>query len=378
MPEADLEASGRESAAIAVVEHMAARMRRDSKDQTRSVLRSDRRTRRGFERRLWRRWGRAFDLFDLVTILCTQFGAEANKLHRPSASERQDFTFEALVLIHARACSITREIAALLRGGFPDGAGARGRTLYEAAVVAFALHRGGRDVAERFLLHDIVGRAKDARAYLTHQGALGLEPLEESEVEELEADAAKLCERFGKEFRKDYGWAAELFKGSAPNLHSLADFVGLDHLDPYYRAANHEIHSGGRAAALTMIDFRGQDMLRAGSMNSGLAEPGHGALISLIQITTCLLTHCDVNSDHPSFTGAAESRCIATLSDEAGEAFGAAQAAIDRAERRYAKSLSRRKRRRALSRRLALAVRRGASGARSRWTGADVDHEAEK
>lgn len=73
--------------------------------------------------------------------------------------EKQDYLFEALTGLHARACRVAVEIHHLLAGGFPMGALARCRTLHEIAVTMMILADFGcmdehPDLAERFLLHE--------------------------------------------------------------------------------------------------------------------------------------------------------------------------------------------------------------------------------
>lgn len=97
-------------------------------------------------------------------------------------------------------CRVAAEIGTLLRSGFPEGAAARGRTLHELAVVSFVIKDASPDVGERFLLHDGVGRCKDAESYFANQAALGLEPLEISELEALRAVTNPV--------RKQIGYAA--------------------------------------------------------------------------------------------------------------------------------------------------------------------------
>jgi hypothetical protein len=158
----------------------------------RGRLRRNRSARRGFERRLSRTWRKAFDLFDLTALEFLELGAAANRSARPEAASAQDFEFEALVRLHARGCRVSGEIGSLMRGGYPEGVAARGRTLHEAAVIAFAIQEGGLDVAERYLLHDAIGRAEDAREYFKHQAEAGLEPVTADEVKEVEQVAQDL------------------------------------------------------------------------------------------------------------------------------------------------------------------------------------------
>ena len=100
------------------------------------MLRQHRRIRRGFERRLFRRWRKALRLYETIMVAAQEAGADFNDKYRAEARQQDDFVFEALVSLHGRASRITSETYALLRTGHADGAQARWRTLHELAVVA--------------------------------------------------------------------------------------------------------------------------------------------------------------------------------------------------------------------------------------------------
>ncbi|NJM53745.1 MAG: hypothetical protein HC846_10380 [Blastocatellia bacterium] len=74
--------------------------------------------------------------------------------------------FEVLLSLYARACLVSSEILVLLKAGFPDGSHARWRTLHEIAVVAMFIEKHGKEVAERYLLHEYV---EDYKGAMQHQ-----------------------------------------------------------------------------------------------------------------------------------------------------------------------------------------------------------------
>ncbi len=76
-----------------------------------------------------------------------------------------DFVFDVVIRLHARACQIASEVLKLLKSGFADGAHARWRSLHEVAVVALFIHKHGNDVAEKYLLHDVVESYRAATQY---------------------------------------------------------------------------------------------------------------------------------------------------------------------------------------------------------------------
>src|SRR5205823_6083293 len=68
----------------------------------------------------------------------------------------------AVIFLLTRAISTAHEVCALLRAGFPVGATARWRTLYELSVVSGVLRVGNRGTAARYVNHRWVLVAKEA------------------------------------------------------------------------------------------------------------------------------------------------------------------------------------------------------------------------
>jgi hypothetical protein len=277
--------------------------------------------RRGFEARLAHRWLDALVLYESVLVASQEMGSEFAQHHRDGAVEEQDLVFEALVRLQARACLTASEILSLLRSGYPFGAHARWRTLHELAVVAGLIARSGREVAERYLLHQGIQEAKDADDYQKYAERLGYEPFREDEMQAHRKLWAELIERFGRPFKNPYGWAVPLFEGNSdPKFRDLEKLAGLDHLRPHYGWASHRVHAGAKGAALNIVSRGPESAYLTGPTNAGLADPGHGALISLLQVTTDLILF-----GRPSAEGSphvtAMVTALAQLVDEAGDEF---------------------------------------------------------
>jgi Family of unknown function (DUF5677) len=255
------------------------------------MLREHRDFRRGFEQRLQQRWGPALDLYECVRVCCLESGETFHSRYEPR-NDDSDLKHEALTLLHARACLVTSEVQGLLRTGHAAGAQARWRTLYELAVIAFTLGENEPALSERFLLHRLVERYKDAVVYQRYCEAIGYERFSGEEIAELQRQYDEVVARFGGSFKNDWGWAAPLFPANPPaTLAKLAELVGLDHLKPWFRLSSHDIHSGA-TGAMHVRDLYGQgDAMLAGPSNGGLADPGNGALISLYQVTSALLIY---------------------------------------------------------------------------------------
>ncbi|HSH61831.1 MAG TPA: DUF5677 domain-containing protein [Acidimicrobiales bacterium] len=287
--------------------------------------------RAAFEERLHDRWGDALDRFYEVVVCSQEFGANFTEKHMEEAGAENDLAFEVLSRNHARACLTALEVWTLLRAGYPTGAHARWRLLHELAVVCTVIgsHRHVPDLAERYLLHEVVVSAKDARIYQATCSDFGYEPLSDEEFNSLQTHETKLVARFGKTFKNEWGWAAPLFQGK-PRFSLLEKTASLGHLQGFHRWASHGVHAGAKGAALNVMQRGPQGFNLAGPRNSGLADPGHGALISLHQVTVAFLFNGRPATGDPDDLLA--TKALGILVDDAGAAFLAAHAQLEKDE----------------------------------------------
>lgn len=92
-------------------------------------------TKAEFEQGINNRWGKPLELLERFIIWSNETGQSINEEHRFEAAQDQDFVFDALVRLHARATQVAMEIHYLLTAGFADGAFARWRSLYELSII---------------------------------------------------------------------------------------------------------------------------------------------------------------------------------------------------------------------------------------------------
>jgi hypothetical protein len=290
---------------------------------------------RAFRRRLAKTWGEAFTLYEIVLVCATEAGSDFDAVYRPGAAKENDMVFEALVGLHARACLVATETYELLKGGFPHGAQARWRTLHEHAVYAAVIADQGPGVAERYLLHDVIEHADEVDTYQSKlAGRFGREPYSQEEVDQMHARRDALLKRFGRQFGGHYGWAAELFPMKPRfGFGDLEKLARLDHLRPFYDRSTHiGIHATSRGARLNVLKRGDRRFRLVGPTNIGMAEPGHGALISLVQVTTTLLIKGRPLDDPMRLV---VSEALLKLTDDAGDAFLAAAKRLQAKEERF-------------------------------------------
>lgn len=236
----------------------------------------------GFRRRLQQRWGAPLQLFAVQLGLSIQFGADLNQWMRSKPSEGRSSLIECVLRLHARACQIAGEVEALLRAGFADGALSRWRTLHEVAVIAMFLQERGEDVAQRYLDHLAIDSLDLARKYAAAQEALGQHPVSPKEMQGLEARAAALKLKYGKDFGHEYGWAASALNIPSPNFTQIEKAVSIEKYRPYYKLASSTIHAGPKGAFWKLgLTADTQHGLLAGPSNAGLEEAGRLTALTL-------------------------------------------------------------------------------------------------
>jgi hypothetical protein len=250
----------------------------------------------GFEGRLHEHWGEAFDKLEQVIIRCFYLGAEINREERFEAAQEQDYVFEALTNLHARASQIAFEILTLIKSGYADAAFARWRSLHEVAIVTFFIKKHGQETAERFLLFENIETYYFAKNFMKHQEELGYDPISDEVLDELEERKEALVDRFGDVYDDEYGpgWALHVFANQSGGVRRLEKEVGLQHYRPFYRLASKSVHGTpkGTLDRLGMQelpdDLEQPQVLAAGPTNLGFSDPAVMTAISLTQVTAAL------------------------------------------------------------------------------------------
>lgn len=256
-----------------------------------TMLAERRAHREAFEADLLTFWGEGFDLYETFHVCCKEAGQDFFDPYMPAPEQPHDYTFDALMGLHGRACLVASEVLTLLRAGFPSGAHARWRTIHELAVVKYFITEHGQEIARRYLAHDAIQRHKSADLYNTYHEKLGYEPLEHSEFAVIENAYRDALDEFGDGFGKDWGWAIPgLAEGVSPTFKAIEKATGLDHLRPYYRMASDASHANAHGS-LSDLGLHDPFGILVGPSPVGFADPAHGACVSLFQVTVCVLNY---------------------------------------------------------------------------------------
>ena len=286
------------------------------KKNTSRILKEHRADANYFCKMLNSRWKTPINLLELLLIVAIDAGNVFNDELRPKAESNCDYSFDILTRLQGRACQVAGEIISLIKAGYADGANARWRTLHEIAVVSFIISSFGKIVSEKYLDHEVIESYKAMLEYNKYASGIGCEPISDDEMKELTNIKNQLCEKYGNSFSSQYGWAAEITQKKKPTFNDLEILVNIDHLKPYYRMASHSVHANpkGIKFKLSLIP-NNSEIILAGPGDTGFADPGHCAAISLYQITTSLLC------TNPTIIAMGTLKFMGNLVDEIGEAF---------------------------------------------------------
>lgn len=240
--------------------------------------------------RIRHRWGDGIDMLDFHIILNEQAGALFASVYYES---EENHRYNALMQLHARACHLSREVLALIRAGYPGGAFARWRPIYEMAIAARFIAGHGQNTAKRFLEHRTIEDFRELESYRRHHKDLGFEELDENTEEELIDLKNKLVGRYKHSFKRNYGWAdLDLENDEEPILAVLADKAGIAEYLPYYKFASDFAHGGskGTQIRLGLVGETQHDLMGVGPVNQGFVDPAQFTALMLANVTNAFLS----------------------------------------------------------------------------------------
>ena len=257
-------------------------------EQSSDILNEEQLVHQEFEERLQGIWGSSLKLLEAFISVCHQSGQDFNTSYRPLAVQENDIVFDVLTRLHARGCQVAKESLILLKNGLADGAHARWRTLHEITVTAMFISKYGRDVAERYVNHSVITEYLNAQQYQQYCTLLGYEPLSPQFLDQLRVDKDEAVRRYGPAFEQDNGWAAGILRKT--RFSDIERDVNLNHLRPFYKLANMNVHAGSTGITYRLgMPLTEDKLLLSGSSIYGLAEPGQNTTVSLQQLTVTLL-----------------------------------------------------------------------------------------
>jgi hypothetical protein len=257
-----------------------------------SILAELRDAAQGFEKRSFERWQPSFDHIEMMWEVARELGEMHGQAIEANGGEDKNSVMAALAHLFPRALLVAQEVICLLRGGFPDGALARWRSLHELTVTAMYIAKHGETVAVPYLLSFHFAARRAARQMNEHSERANIAGFSDDDMKEFDARCEGAETILGRSIDKDHlgEWPAITQKHT-----TFADIeldVGMDHWRPRYKWASTHTHAHHRPIdkLLGMAEADRQAHL-VGASNSGFVDPFQMTAISLAQIAVTYLLH---------------------------------------------------------------------------------------
>ncbi|WP_154667755.1 DUF5677 domain-containing protein [Leisingera caerulea] len=236
-------------------------------------------SRKDFQIRNELRWEASFRELDVLIHTCSELGSFAKDYIWQESDNIGSSLCEAITTLHARSLRVSKEILALMRAGFPDGAMARWRTLHELATIGRFLTLAGNKIAERYIAARICQSKRAADRYELRRVKANLQPFEEKERRHINESYEEVLRLYGDEMKEDLGWARPFFSFKSPKARVTFDKIekqtGLEHLQPWTKFAHQEVH------ASFVPPYRGlgvsessKNVHLVGQSDAGMVDPG--------------------------------------------------------------------------------------------------------
>ena len=256
--------------------------------------------RQDFRTRLYELWADPFEKYRMLRENCFEFGSDYVRYLRDRPPPGKESLREVMVAGHSRACQIADEILYLMEGGYADGALALCRSLHELAVISMFISIHGEEVARRFLAHRIVDLRRDERNQRAFLKAMDKDVGRWSD-NPVAKKYQETIDEFGKDFKSDYGWAADVLQKRNPNFYEIEKNVFQDNetnnMRYFYRQSSRSIHVRPVNLYLRAGIPVDEPMLLAGPSNIGFSDPDRWSAISLAMIATNLFSVSEPSED---------------------------------------------------------------------------------
>ncbi|MGJ8678490.1 MAG: DUF5677 domain-containing protein [Akkermansiaceae bacterium] len=231
-----------------------------------------------------------FDLLEQFIKLNLDWATKLIDENKKAGDPDKKFLFHALIQNHSRSCLVAEEILHLLKGGYPDAAFSRWRSLYELAVVTTFIFRNGESCAEAYIDHEVVDHLKCEELNKKIKTERGFKTFSDTVLMAIKKDYQTKLKKYGSSFKNAYGWASNGLGLKNPQFKDLEEGNGQSHMRVYYKQASHKVHAGsnGASSSLGTMSFKKDaPMLRAPS-HEGLSVSAILCVHSLHQVTTTL------------------------------------------------------------------------------------------
>ncbi|MHB1314266.1 MAG: DUF5677 domain-containing protein [Christensenellales bacterium] len=238
-------------------------------------------------------WGQPLTLFEAFAEMTFNYFYEQFQNKKDASPLEQ-----IVVSILSKVYLSLDNILLLLRDGFPDGAMSIARSLHEHSVTLLFIikHADNQDLIQRFEDFTTIEAYKDLLSLKNFYEIMNYNFNRDSELNELMVQKEVLLKKYGKDFKKDWGWSFNIIN---PNegFYGIEKNVGGDSVRIYYKMGCHTIHPSPNSISFSLGNKNNEDgPLISGPSIHGLSLPAHFSLISLSAISKALASF--LNNDY--------------------------------------------------------------------------------
>lgn len=207
------------------------------------LMKETQREYRQFESRLNKiYWEKELDMLELMLVMSKEAIQFVGKNLLETETDR--YIWNVLSHIYGKAFTTTSAILILMRSGHTDDAFSLWRSLHELCVVIMFIC-SDRDhmseVALKYWLHAVVKHYKMMLGFRNSPIEIPPHIYPPEAMSELETEYKGLVDRFGKNFKEDYGWANSIMANKVKFV-DLEAKVGLQGMRPMYQLASASLH----------------------------------------------------------------------------------------------------------------------------------------
>lgn len=244
-----------------------------------------------FERRTFRRWKPAFDHIEMMWCIAQELGEAHTSEFDQEHPEDTHIVMNAISSIFPKALIVTQEIICMLKGGYPDGALARWRSLHELTVTAMYILQEGREPAISYLMSFHFAARRAAQQLNEHAERARLDPFSDEDLRGFDERCVEAERQLGRKVKRDKDGEWPTINVAHRNFADMERHVGMDHWRPRYKWASRHTHSdlAPNEKLLGMSEAK-EPVILVGASNSGFADPLMMTAISLAQITNTFLS----------------------------------------------------------------------------------------
>lgn len=259
---------------------------------SRSFLPNNRAEDRAFSDRTLDRWLPAFDRLEMMWHIAEELGSTHGIDVLENIPEKNNATMAALANIFPKCLLIVQEIICLLKGGFPDGALSRWRSLHELSITAMYIAKHGEVAAVPYLLSFHFSSRRAAHQINEHSAKSGMKSFSKAEIDDFDARCVEAQKILGRPIEKDKDGEWPKINKSHTDFAAIEKDVGMDHWRPWYKWASSYTHADHRPAdKLLGISEAAEALHLVGPSNSGFVDPFQLTALSLTQVLTTYLMH---------------------------------------------------------------------------------------